>query len=135
MTILEKQCVIENQLNSYKDWDDKFLYIIEKGNTLPDYPLFLKKEEYLVRECQSKLYLYCTLEDNKMTFLAHSDTVIVRGIVGIFIELFSNESPDEILKTTFTFLSKSGILKLFSNRSTGIVAILKRIHEFAEKYK
>ncbi len=131
MTVDEKQKIIEEELLSYDDWDDRISYIIEKGYALPEYPLQFKTNEFLIKECQSKLWIYCECKNEICYFLAHSETVITKGIVALFIELYSNVTPTEILNTPITFLEKSGMLKLFSNRITGINGLIKTMHQYA----
>lgn len=131
MNIPEKQRIIASEFNNLDNWDDRFSYIMQKGMAVQAYPSHLKTDEYLIRSCQSRLWLCCTFEDNKIHFFAHSDTVIVRGILGILSEIYSGASPEEIINTPLTIFEKAGIQQLFSNRATGITGILTRIRDYA----
>jgi cysteine desulfuration protein SufE len=134
MTIFEKQNIIESKLNSLENWDDKFSYIIEKGMMIKNYPSSHKTDEYLIRECQSKLWIFCSFIDNKMIFDAHSETVIVRGIVAVLFEVYSEASPFEIINTPITIFDKSGMSKVLSSRVTGITGIINKIKFYASQY-
>jgi len=131
MTINEKQNVIEAEFNNLENWDDKFSYLMEKGKTIQNYPLHLKTDGFLIKECQSRLWLSYTFDEGRILFYAHTDTVIVRGIVGIIFEIYSNATPYEIIHAPLTIFEKVGIQKLFSNRITGITGIIKKINEYA----
>lgn len=134
MNIQEKQSRIEEELNQFDDWDDKFLYLIEKGESLADYPPSQKTDEYLIRECQSKLWLSCSLMDNRMFFLAHTETVIVRGIVAVLFEVYSEATPSEIMNTPITVFHKSGLSKVLSSRITGLNALISKINFYASQH-
>lgn len=133
--VQKKQEIIEVELGKLADWDDKISYIIEKGFAMHEYPIQHKTDEFLIKECQSKAWLFCNYDGNKLSFSAHSETIIVRGIIAIFLEVYQSATADEILNTPISFLENSGMLKLFSNRITGITGIIDKINDYARQYR
>lgn len=134
MNIIERQAIIENELFNLEDWDEKVLYLIKKGMSIKDYPSTHKTEENLIKECQAKSWLFCNYIDNKIIFFAHSETVIVRGIIAVFLEIYSDSSPKEIVSTPFTVFDKSGLSKILSNRNNGIKGIVQKVNLYAKQF-
>lgn len=55
--IKEKEAEMLGNLELLEDWNDKYQYIIEIGENLPDLNEEHKIDDHLVKGCQSKLYL------------------------------------------------------------------------------
>jgi cysteine desulfuration protein SufE len=54
MTIEEVQQEILDEFKAYDDWMDRYGYLIELGNDLPELPQAEKSDQYLIRGCQSR---------------------------------------------------------------------------------
>ena len=67
-------------------WEGKYRRIIEWGkqmnHTLPESQ---KKDNLLVRGCQSKVWLFAVLENHKVIFKGDSDALITKGLVSLMI--------------------------------------------------
>ena len=48
---------IISEFEMFDDWMDKYEYIIDLGKELEGFPLENKKEENLIRGCQSQVWL------------------------------------------------------------------------------
>jgi len=69
----------------------------------------------------------------KMIIEADSDTLIVKGLVSILLQVFSNRKPAEVLENEFYLPAKAGFLEFFpESRANGINAMLKFIMESAK---
>ncbi len=116
------------------DWEEKYKRIINKGKQLAEMPTDLKIESHLIKGCQSQVWLAARLDENtrKMILQGDSDALIVKGLVAILIELFSEEAPGEVLNTPLNFFDKMGLKSHLSpSRANGFFAMLKQILNYA----
>ena len=67
---------------------DRYAYIIDLGNTLPEYPESEKTPQNLIEGCQSRVWISANREaDSKIRFEADSDALIVKGIVALLMRV------------------------------------------------
>lgn len=127
---------IVERFNQYKDWEDRYQTIIDLGKALPSMPEEYKTEENKVKGCQSQVWLFATLEGDRVKIYADSDATIVKGLVALLVEVYSLSTPDEILMTKPTFLEEIGLREHLSmSRANGLNAMLKQISLYALGYK
>ncbi len=122
-----------------ENWEDKYKYIIDIGNTLSPLSNNEYNEENKVEGCASQVWL--VVEENKdldnlvLSFRGDSDAFIVKGLIAIVFALFSEKTPLEILEINPANELKK--LKLEDNisqqRSNGLNAMIKRLHSEANK--
>lgn len=128
MTIQEKQQEIIDEFAVYDDWMDKYEYIIELGKSVPTLAPELKTQERLIEGCQSNVWLATELKDGKMYFSADSDAIITKGIIGLLIQVFNNESPATILQAELFFINQIGLAEHLSpTRANGLLSMVKRM--------
>jgi cysteine desulfuration protein SufE len=131
-SINQIQDAIIEEFSFFGDWLEKYEYIIELGKDLPLIDEQFKTEDYLVRGCQSKVWLHANLEDGKVVFKADSDAVITKGIIALLIRVLSGHSPQEILDADLYFLDKIGLKEHLSpTRANGLVSMLKQMKLYA----
>ena len=68
MTINEIQHEIIEEFSVYEDWMDKYGYLIELGNELKDLDPKDKTDQFLIRGCQSRVWLISDFVDGKIVF-------------------------------------------------------------------
>ena len=122
-----------------ENWEDKYKYIIDIGNSLSPLSSNEYNEENKVEGCASQVWL--VVEENKdldnlvLSFRGDSDAFIVKGLIAIVFALFSEKTPLEILEIDPANELKK--LKLEDNisqqRSNGLNAMIKRLHSEANK--
>jgi cysteine desulfuration protein SufE len=132
MTINEIQSELVDEFSMFDDWMDRYEYMIELGKSLPMIDSQYKKEENLIKGCQSKVWLHAELEDGKIVYTADSDAIITKGIVSILIRTFTNQSPSEILAANTNFIDEIGLKEHLSpTRANGLVSMIKQIKLYA----
>lgn len=132
MTINSIQNEIIEEFSVFSEWLEKYEYLIELGKDLPLIDDKFKKDEYLIKGCQSKVWLHAELIDGKIKFTADSDAIITKGIIGLVIRVFSDHTPEEIIDTDLYFIDKIGLQEHLSpTRSNGLLAMLKQIKMYA----
>ncbi|WP_163709792.1 SufE family protein [Mangrovibacterium lignilyticum] len=136
MTIDQIQEEINEEFSIYEDWMDKYSYLIELGNDLPELDSKLKNDQYVIKGCQSRVWLVPEIKDGKIFFQGESDAVIVKGLVALLLRVVSGHTPDEILGSEFHFVDDIGLKQHLSpTRSNGLVAMIKQIKLYAVAYK
>jgi cysteine desulfuration protein SufE len=132
MTIQEKQNEIIEDFALFDEWMDKYEHIIELGKDLPMIKAEYKVEENLIKGCQSRVWLHADLVDNKLFFSADSDAIITKGIAGLVISVFSNNTPKEIADSELFFIDQIGLKEHLSpTRSNGLLAMVKQIKMYS----
>lgn len=136
MTINQIQDEIIEEFADLTDWMDRYAYIIELGNQLPEFPESLKTPDNLIEGCQSRVWITATLtEDGNVHFEADSDALIVKGIVSLLLRVLSDHTPQEILDADLYFIREIGLSDHLSpTRSNGLVAMVKQMKNYALAY-
>src|SRR5512139_2016942 len=88
---------IVETLAFFDDWEDRYRYLIDLGKELPAMPEAKKREELLVRGCQSQVWLDWREQEGRMHFEIDSDALIVRGLIALLLAAFDGRTPREIL--------------------------------------
>ena len=133
MTIQEEQDEIIADFEFLgNNWDDKYEYIIQLGKELPLIDPQYKKDENLIKGCQSRVWLHVEAEDGKLRFTADSDAVITKGLISLLIKVLSGHTPKEIIDANITFIDTIGLNSHLSpTRSNGLLSMLKQIKLYA----
>ncbi|OGU67991.1 MAG: Fe-S metabolism protein SufE [Stygiobacter sp. RIFOXYC12_FULL_38_8] len=136
MTIKEKQEIIIKEFEQFTDWEEKYTRIIELGRKMPALDDAFKTEKYKLSGCQSQVWINAKLEDGKIIFEADSDAAIVKGLIALLVNVYSNQTPDEILSNPPEFVKKIGIDNHLSpTRKNGLGAMMKQIQMYAVAFK
>lgn len=124
---------IIDTLSFFDSWDDRYKYIIDLGRELPPLPEQERREENLVRGCQSQVWLISDQRDNRLFFQVDSDAFIVKGLLAIVLAAYNGKTPADILK--FDIASYFAALDLQRNlsptRGSGLQAMVGRIQQMA----
>ncbi len=136
MTIKDKKEKLIKDFEQFVDWEDKYKYLIELGRRLKPISEEFKTDKYKIEGCQSQVWIKASLEDGKIYFEADSDAAIVKGLIAILLEVYSGQTPEEILSSPPDFLSRIGIDKHLSpTRKNGLSSMMKQIQMYALAYK
>ncbi|MCO5233545.1 MAG: SufE family protein [Chitinophagales bacterium] len=131
MNINQIQDSIIEDFSMYEDWEDKYEYIIELGKELPEMNEQYKTEENLIKGCQSRVWLHAEEEEGLVKFQADSDAIITKGIIGLLIKIFNNQSAKEISNSDIYFLKEIGLQEHLSpTRANGLVSMVKQIKNY-----
>lgn len=124
---------IVDSLGFFDNWEERYKYIIDLGKELPEMDASLRTEEYLVRGCQSQVWLVDEFRAGKLFFQADSDAFIVKGLLGVVLAAFNGKAPGEILAFDIdAYFSQLDLLQhLSSTRGNGLKAMVKRIQDRA----
>ncbi len=137
MTINQVQDEIINEFSLLDgDMEMTVFYMMELGQKLPPMKEHDKKEDNIVKGCQSKVWLTAKLESEKIHFSADSNTAITKGLVSLLVRILSNQKPEEILEADLYFMKKIGMERFIgTQRSNGFASMIKQMRLYAVAYK
>lgn len=136
MKIKDLQEEIIDEFAFFDDWMQRYEHMISLGKSLPLIDEANKKEDYLIKGCQSKVWVYPEFKDGKVLFTADSDAIITKGIVALLLRVFSNQTPEEILKADTDFIDEIGLKEHLSpTRANGLVSMIKQLKMYALAYQ
>jgi len=133
MTSKELQDEIIDDFSLFEDdLESKLFYLMDLGKKLPEMNAEHKSDEYIVKGCQSKVWLYPVYQDGKLYFEADSNTEITKGLVSLLVKIWSGKNPKEILDTDLYFIEKIGMSRMIgSQRSNGFTSMIKQMKMYA----
>jgi cysteine desulfuration protein SufE len=123
---------IIEEFSLFEDWTQRYEYMIELGKSLPLINNDYKTDKYIIKGCQSKVWVHANLDGDKLKFTADSDAIITKGIIAILIRVFSDQNPKDILEADTEFIDKIGLKEHLSpTRANGLVSMVKQIKMYA----
>ncbi|MBK1441041.1 SufE family protein [Parapedobacter sp. ISTM3] len=132
MTINEIQDELIDDFAFFDDWMAKYEYIIQLGKELPLIDQQYKKDEYLIKGCQSKVWLHADHQDGKVLFTADSDAIITKGLVALMVKVLSGHTAEEIAGSDLYFIDQIGLKEHLSpTRANGLLAMVKQMKMYA----
>jgi cysteine desulfuration protein SufE len=131
-SIREREEEIIEEFEFFPDWMEKYEHLIELGKSLPMIDEQYKKEENLIKGCQSRVWLHADREENKILFSADSDAIITKGIVALMIRVLNDQKPEDIVSAQLSFIDQIGLKEHLSpTRSNGLVSMVKQMKFYA----
>ena len=135
MTIQEIQAEIVDEFSMFDDWEERYQYMIDLGKDLPLIEAAYKTDEFIIKGCQSKVWVHAGLVEDKVVFTADSEAIITKGIIAILIRTFSNQVPSDIISADTEFINKIGLKDHLSpTRANGLVSMIKQLKMYALVY-
>jgi len=124
--------LLEN-FNLLLDWEDKYRYLIDLGENLPDFPAEAMTDTNKVEGCQSQVWIIHHMEGNKHYFNATSDSHIVRGLQAVLLTFVNGHTTQEIQQLDLINIFKQMGLEehLSPSRRNGFLAMTNRIFSLA----
>ena len=136
MTINEAQDEIIGEFSVFDEWLDKYEYLIELSGSLPAIGEEHRNEQFLIRGCQSRVWVDAELRDGKIYFTADSDAIITKGIIALLIRVLSGHTPQEIVDSDLYFIDRIGLRENLSpTRANGLLAMIKQMKLYALAYQ
>ena len=116
------------------DWEDKYRYLIELGDSLPLFNESDKNDTNKVDGCMSQVWFVHRKEGDKYIFNATSDAHIVRGLEAVLLTLVNHKTAQEIQSLDIeSDFRKLGLDEHLSpTRRNGFFSMIARIKEIAK---
>jgi cysteine desulfuration protein SufE len=127
---------LAENFNALDDWEDRYKYLIDLGNTLPPMDESLKTEAAKVRGCMSQVWMVLTWDnDGRLRLLADSDAQIVRGLIAVLSALFSGKTAEEAARIDVEKdFQRLGLDQHISpNRRNGFFSMVEAVRAFTSR--
>jgi cysteine desulfuration protein SufE len=129
---------IQESFSFFDSWEDKYRFVIDLGRDLIPLDESNKREENLIRGCQSQVWLVAEYDKttDTLALTIDSDAHIVRGLIAIILTAYNKHSPTEILAFNIEELFEELQLlqHLSPTRGNGLRAMVARIRDVASSY-
>lgn len=131
-TIHETEEEFVENFSLFDTWEEKYEYIIELGKKLSPLDDVHKKDENIIKGCQSTVWLVAKFNDGKVFYEADSDAIIVKGLISMLITVWSGHAPEDIIKAKTDFINRIGMMQhLAQTRSNGLLSMIKQMKNYA----
>jgi cysteine desulfuration protein SufE len=124
---------IVEEFDQFEDPMDKYEYIIDQGRLLPPLDPQYMTDDFMVKGCQSKVWLRAYKEGDTMLIQVDSNTAITKGIAALLWRVMNGQKPSDILNSNLDFIDRTGLRShLSSQRSNGLSAMIIKIRQYAQ---
>lgn len=131
-SIQDIQAQIVEDFSFLPQWEERYAYLIELGQKMSPMPEEHKTEENIVRGCQSTVWLQKDCRDGRLALQADSNSLIVKGLAALLIQVYSGQPAEEAATAELSFFDETGLNKhLSSQRANGLKAMIDEIKKFA----
>jgi cysteine desulfuration protein SufE len=116
--------------------EDRYRLLIDLGRQLEPMPDALKTDSTKVRGCSASVWVYPTVNEGRLHFLADSNAAITKGIVALVLSVVQDKAAAEVAKLDVgEALAPFELRKhLSANRTQGVPNMIALVKETAERY-
>jgi cysteine desulfuration protein SufE len=129
---------LKDILDDYEllDGEDRYRLLIDLGRQLEPMPDALKTDATKVRGCSSSVWVYPTVADGRLHFLADSNAAITKGIVALILSAVQDKPASEVATIDVAeALAPFELRKhLSANRTQGVPNMIALVKQTAERY-
>jgi cysteine desulfuration protein SufE len=118
------------------DAEDRYRLLIDLGRQLEPMPDALKTDATKVRGCSANVWVYPTVSDGRLHFLADSNAAITKGIVTLILSAVQDKPAAEVAALdVHEALAPFELGKhLSANRTQGVPNMIALVKQTAERY-
>jgi len=125
------------RFDCFDDWQERYRYLIDLGRKLPAMDPADKTETNRVLGCVSQVWVIEEVSEDEppiYSFIADSDSHIVKGLIAIVQVVFSGKTSAEIAAANIdTVFTQIGLHEHLSpNRRNGFFSMVERIRSLAK---
>jgi cysteine desulfuration protein SufE len=115
--------------------EDRYRLLIDLGRQLEPMPDALKTDATKVRGCSASVWVYPTVSDGRLHFLADSNAAITKGIVALVLCAVQDKPAQEIARMDVAeCLAPFELSKYLSaNRTQGVPSMIALVKQTAER--
>jgi cysteine desulfuration protein SufE len=130
--VTDRQHQFLEDLNLIEDPQERLTIIVDRARRHPALPDNLRTDAQRVPGCVSQVWLVSELADGLCRFRCDAEGPLVKGLVALLSDYFSDTSPADIVSDDTDPLAALGLLRNLSpTRQNGLAAVRKAIRNFA----
>ena len=118
------------------DAEDRYRLLIDLGRQLEPMPDVLKTDATKVRGCSASVWVYPTVDEGRLHFLADSNAAITKGIVALILSAVQDKPALEVAQLDVSVALAPFELRkhLSANRTQGVPNMIELVKQTAERY-
>ncbi len=121
-----------NILNMFMDNTERYKFLIDMARKAEPFPEEFRLENFKVQGCLSQVWLVPKYDNGKINYLCDSDAQIVKGTVTLISDIYSNSTPEEIVKNDRNLMEELDLGNILSmNRRNGAYNMLSMVKQQA----
>lgn len=118
------------------DMESKLFYLMDLGKKLMPMDPAHQTQEFLIKGCMSKVWVYPIFKEGILAFEANSNTEITKGLVALLVQIWNHRTPSEILNTDLYFIAQIGMGNMIgSQRSNGFAGMIQQMKLYAAAFQ
>ena len=116
--------------------EDRYRLLIDLGRQLEPMPDALKTDASKVRGCSASVWVYPTVSEGRLHFLADSNAAITKGIVALVLSAVQDKPASEVARLDVAEALAPFELSrhLSANRTQGVPNMIALVKQTAERY-
>jgi len=132
VTLADKQRLLIEDLSPIHDPHDRLAAIVDRARQRRPLSADERVETHRVRGCVSHAWIIGELREGRCFFRCDADSPLVRGLLVLLCDFYSDAPPAEISATETTLLEELGLGRMLSaTRLNGLQAAAATIRAFA----
>ena len=132
MTLAEKQQQFVDDYAIIDDPQERLGAVVDRARKAPPLPECERTEANRVKGCVSLAWVAGELRDGRCHFRSDADSPLVRGLLKLLCDFYSDATPAEVVATEPTLLEELGLARNLSpTRLNGLRSVRAKIREFA----
>ncbi len=110
-------------------------YVMELGEAMAPLDSADRVDAYLLPGCLARVWLVVRCKDGRLFVKGDSNAAIIKGIIALFVEVFSGQLVTDVLNCDLFFPEEIGLNRLLSlRRGGGLTEMWRRIQATAKDF-
>jgi cysteine desulfuration protein SufE len=132
VTVAEKQQQMLADLLLIEDPQERLAAIVDRARPRLAVSRAEHTDDNRVRGCVSPVWVVCESHEGRCRFRSDAESPLVRGIVALVCDLYSDAAPADIVATEPALIEQLGLLRTLSpTRLNGLRSVRARIRDYA----
>lgn len=132
MTLAEKQRQFVDDLLILPDAQERLAAIVDRVKNRPPLPVAERIETNRIKGCVSLAWIVGEHLAGRCHFRSDADSPLVRGLLALFTDFYSDALPGEILATDPTLITELGLDRVISpTRLNGLRSAYAHLRQIA----
>jgi cysteine desulfuration protein SufE len=132
VTLAEKQQQMVDDFALIEDPQERLSAVVDRARSRPPLPEADRTEGNRVKGCVSLAWIAGEIREGRCHFRSDADSPLVRGLLLLICDLYSDATPAEVSTTEPTVLEQLGLAKNLSpTRLNGLRSVRAKIRDFA----
>jgi cysteine desulfuration protein SufE len=132
VTLVDKQRRLIDDYAVIADPQERLTAVVDQARRRPPLPETERTETNRVKGCVSLAWVVGELRDGRCFFRSDADSPLVRGLLVLLCDFYSDAPPAEVAATDPALLEELGLARNLSpTRLNGLRSVRAKIREFA----